>query len=90
MFIEVMHFAKTLKIVGKSSLINLLLPNKKQETNEISEALGRGKHITRVTEFMAYQNGWIDKEKLLVSADRYGKSPYGMHLKAVADGKVRG
>ena len=33
---------------------------------------------------------WIDKEKLLESAARYGKSPYGKHLQAVAEGKVRG
>ncbi len=45
--------------VGKSSLINLLLPDKKQETNEISEALGRGKHVTRVSEFIPYDSGWI-------------------------------
>ena len=31
-----------------------------------------------------------DKDKLLESAERYGKSPYGQHLKAVAEGKVRG
>lgn len=40
-------------------------------------------------EEIGYINGWIDKEKLLESAKRYGKSPYGMHLKAVAEGKVR-
>ena len=40
-------------------------------------------------EEIAYRNGWIDKEKLLESAERYGKSPYGQHLKAVAEGKVR-
>ena len=40
-------------------------------------------------EEIAYRNGWIDKEKLLESAARYGKSPYGAHLKAVAEGKVR-
>ena len=40
-------------------------------------------------EEIAYKNGWISKEKLLESAARYGKSPYGAHLKAVADGKVR-
>ena len=40
-------------------------------------------------EEIAYKNGWITKEKLLESAERYGKSPYGEHLKAVADGKVR-
>lgn len=41
-------------------------------------------------EEIAYRYGWIDKEKLLESAERYGKSPYGQHLKAVAEGKVRG
>lgn len=40
-------------------------------------------------EEIAYINGWINREKLLESALRYGKSPYGEHLKAVADGKVR-
>lgn len=40
-------------------------------------------------EEIAFKNGWIDKEKLLESAARYGKSPYGAHLKAVAEGKVR-
>ena len=40
-------------------------------------------------EEIAYKNGWISKEKLLESAARYGKSPYGQHLKAVAEGKVR-
>lgn len=40
-------------------------------------------------EEIAYKNGWISKEKLLESAKRYGKSPYGKHLYAVAEGKVR-
>lgn len=40
-------------------------------------------------EEIAYINGFIDKEKLLESAELYGKSPYGEHLKAVAEGKVR-
>ena len=40
-------------------------------------------------EEIAYKNGWIDKKTLLDSAERYGKSPYGMHLKAVAEGRVR-
>lgn len=40
-------------------------------------------------EEIAYKYGWISKEKLLESAERYGKSPYGAHLKAVAEGKVR-
>lgn len=40
-------------------------------------------------EEIAYKNGWITKEKLLVSAERYGKSPYGTHLKKVAEGKIQ-
>ena len=40
-------------------------------------------------EEIAYINGFIDKEKLMDSAKIYGKSPYGEHLKAVAEGKVR-
>lgn len=40
-------------------------------------------------EEIAYINGWITKEKLLASAERYGKSPYGGYLKKVAEGKIR-
>ena len=39
-------------------------------------------------EEIAFKNGWIDKETLIVSAERYGKSPYGRHLRNVADGKL--
>ena len=40
-------------------------------------------------EEIAYKYGWITKEKLLESAARYGKSPYGQHLKNVADDKLQ-
>ena len=40
-------------------------------------------------EEIAYVNQWINREQLLQSAEMYGKSPYGAHLKAVAEGKVR-
>ena len=40
-------------------------------------------------EEIAFINGFIDKNRLLESAKVYGKSPYGDHLKAVAEGKVR-
>ncbi len=46
----------------------------------------QGIQISAIEE-IAYVNGWIDKEKLIESAQRYGKSPYGEHLKNVADGK---
>ncbi len=38
-------------------------------------------------EEIAYRYGWISEEMLMQSANKYGKSPYGMHLKAVAEGK---
>ena len=40
-------------------------------------------------EEIAYINGFIDRDKLMKSAKAYGKSPYGEHLKAVAEGKVK-
>ena len=40
-------------------------------------------------EEIAFNNNWINRDRLMESAERYGKSPYGIHLKAVAHGKVR-
>ena len=45
--------------------------------------------VISAPEEIAYKNGWIGKDELMESAERYGKSPYGEHLKAVADGKLR-
>jgi len=39
-------------------------------------------------EEIAYTYEWIDKETLLSAASRYGKSPYGIYLKNVAEGKI--
>ena len=39
-------------------------------------------------EEIAYLRRWIDKATLLKSAERYGKSPYGEHLKTVAEGRI--
>jgi len=38
-------------------------------------------------EEIAYHYNWISKDKLLESAEKYGASPYGQHLKNVAEGK---
>jgi len=46
----------------------------------------QGVQIAAVEE-IAYRNGWIDKDTLMESATAYGKSPYGQHLKNVAEGK---
>ena len=40
-------------------------------------------------EEIAFINGWITKEQLLEAAEAYGKSPYGAHLRAVAEGQLR-
>ena len=40
-------------------------------------------------EEIAYINGWIDSGMLMESAKKYGKSPYGTHLKNVAEGKLQ-
>ena len=45
--------------------------------------------VISAPEEIAYKNDWINKEQLLKSAAKYGKSPYGAHLKAVADGKIQ-
>jgi len=40
-------------------------------------------------EEISYRKGWISKDELLKAAEKYGKSPYGSHLKKVADGTIR-
>ncbi len=40
-------------------------------------------------EEIAYINKWIKKEDLIKSAEKYGKSPYGEHLRKVAEGSIR-
>lgn len=38
-------------------------------------------------EEIAFRNQWIDKDSLMLSAEKYGKSLYGLHLKNVVEGK---
>ena len=45
--------------------------------------------VISAPEEIAFINGWISKEKLLESAARYVKSPYGAYLKKVAEGQIR-
>jgi len=40
-------------------------------------------------EEIAFINGWIDRDGLMRSAEKYGKSPYGAHLKKVAEGRIK-
>ncbi len=40
-------------------------------------------------EEVAFKNGWISRDELLVSAEKYKKSSYGQHLLKVAEGKIK-
>lgn len=44
---------------GKSSLLNRLDPSLQLKTQEISKALGRGKHTTRINELYELFGGWL-------------------------------
>ena len=44
--------------------------------------------IVASPEEIAYRYKMIDKEQLLSAAEKYGKSPYGHHLRMVADGRM--
>lgn len=65
--IEALHYLFDDKIsvfagqtgAGKSSLLNALNPNFNLETNEISKALGRGKHTTRHSELLPVLGGLV-------------------------------
>ncbi|MEG0462088.1 glucose-1-phosphate thymidylyltransferase RfbA [Gordonibacter sp.] len=59
------------------------------EASEFVRAVERSQGLSvSVLEETAYQNGWIDRERLLAAAERYGKSVYGQHLRKVAEGKI--
>lgn len=45
--------------VGKSTLLNFFDHTLNLKTQEISEALGRGKHTTRHTELLSVGTGWV-------------------------------
>ena len=47
----------------------------------------QGIQISAIEE-IAYRNKWISREQLIGHADKYGKSPYGAHLRKVAEGKI--
>lgn len=60
------------------------------QASEFIEMIQTRQGITiSAPEEIAYINGFIDKERLMESAKSYGKSPYGEHLKAVAEGKIK-
>jgi glucose-1-phosphate thymidylyltransferase len=60
-----------------------------QAANFIETIQSRQGITISAPEEIAFINGFINKETLMESAKAYGKSPYGEHLKAVAEGRVR-
>ena len=57
------------------------------EAGEFVRAVERAQDTpVSVLEEIAYENGWIGRERLLECAERYGKSVYGKHLRKVAEG----
>ena len=59
------------------------------EASEFVRTVERAQDLpVSVPEEIAYENGWISRERLLECAERYGKSDYGAHLRQVAAGKV--
>lgn len=60
-----------------------------EASNFVRIVEGRQSIMISAPEEIAFKNGWIEREKLLSCADRYGKSPYGVHLKQVAMGKLK-
>lgn len=60
-----------------------------QASNFVETIQSRQGVVISAPEEIAYVNGFIDREKLRKSAAAYGKSPYGEHLKAAAEGRVR-
>lgn len=45
--------------------------------------------VISAPEEIAFVNGWVNNTKLMKSAEKYGKSPYGAHLKKLAEGKIK-
>lgn len=60
--------------VGKSTLINLLLPDAKVATNEISQALNTGKHTTTSTTLY-----WADEARTTAIIDSPGFQEFGLY-----------
>lgn len=59
------------------------------EAGEFVRTVERAQDLpVSVPEEIAYENGWIDRGRLLGCAERYGKSNYGKHLKKVAEGSI--
>lgn len=60
-----------------------------QAANFVETIQSRQGIVISSLEEIAYINNFLDKDKLMEAAKAYGKSPYGEHLKAVAEDRIR-
>ena len=60
-----------------------------QAANFVEMIQSRQGIMISAPEEIGYINGFIGVEEVLEVAGRYGKSPYGEHLRSVAEGRVR-
>ena len=59
------------------------------EASEFVRTVERAQGLpVSVPEEIAFENGWISRDRLLECAERYGKSDYGAHLREVAAGRL--
>ena len=56
-----------------------------QRSTRIRRFAGCNEHVTGE---IAHENGWVTRDELMESAQRYGKSPYGQHLRDIAEGRI--
>ena len=60
------------------------------EASDFVQMISKRQGITiSAPEEIAFKNGWVSNDELIKAAQKYGKSPYGEHLKSVCDGKVK-
>lgn len=60
------------------------------DASEFVQTLEKRQGITiSALEEISYRKGWINLDQLHEAAKKYGKSPYGQHLRHVAEGKVK-
>ena len=79
--LDVQFFGRGFAWLDTGTMASLL-----QAANFVETIQSRQGIVIPAPEEIAYINGFVDKDKLMESAKAYGKSPYGEHLKAVAEG----
>lgn len=63
---------------GKSTLINAMIPGFNLKTDEISQALGRGKHTTRVVNLYHFKDGFLGDTPGFSKLDLHNITKYNL------------